>query len=35
MVISPRSNGSKKLMHDSNVLFPDPLGPMTVTTSPR
>ena len=33
--ISPASGTSRRLIHLSNVLFPDPLEPIIVTTLPR
>src|SRR5688572_26735382 len=35
IAISPASMGSRPLMQRSNVLFPDPLGPHTTSTSPE
>src|SRR5213593_418165 len=32
---SPRSKGSRKLMQRRSVLFPEPLGPIITTTSPK
>src|SRR5690554_5183197 len=35
MYMSPPVGSSNKFMHRSNVLLPEPLAPITTTTSPR